>query len=94
MQTARVTFLTTPDRKAAIEQRAASLGVSSGEYIRLAVDNFDQISEAEEVELAALVEQVSEAIPRMQASLDRSCDTLDTLHAEMDAFFRDKGICG
>ena len=31
----------TPEEKALLEQRAANRGVSSGEYIRLAVDNYE-----------------------------------------------------
>jgi hypothetical protein len=92
MRNARVTFLTTADEKAALEARAASLGVSSGEYIRLAVDNFAGASAEQEAELTALLEQVSASIPRMQASLDRSSARLEELHEEMDAFFRDRGI--
>ena len=92
MQNARVTFLTTPDRKAAIEAKAASLGVSSGEYIRLAVDNFDRISAKEEVELAALAAELNAAVPAMRASLDRSNLVLEDLHAEMNQFFQDRGI--
>jgi len=92
MQNARVTFLTTPDRKAAIEAKAASLGVSSGEYIRLAVDNFDRISAKEEVELAALAAELNAAVPAMRASLNRSNLVLEDLHAEMNQFFQDRGI--
>ena len=92
MQNARVTFLTTPDRKAAIEAKAASLGVSSGEYIRLAVDNFDRISAKEEVELAALAAELNAAVPAMRASLDCSNLVMEDLHAEMNQFFQDRGI--
>ena len=92
MQNARVTFLTTPDRKAAIVAKAASLGVSSGEYIRLAVDNFDRISAKEEVELAALAAELNAAVPAMRASLNRSNLVLEDLHAEMNQFFQDRGI--
>jgi len=92
MRNARTTVLMTPDEKADLEKRAASMGVSSGEYIRLAVDNYEKISPGEEAELAALVEQVNAAIPKMHASLDQSIKTLEELHEEMDAFLREKGI--
>lgn len=92
MQTARVTVLMTPDRKADIDERAARLGVSTGEYLRLAADNYDRISADDEAELAALVAEVNAAIPKMQASLDRSCERMEVLHAEMEDFFREKGI--
>jgi prefoldin subunit 5 len=82
----------TPDEKAAIEKRAASMGVSSGEYIRLAVDNFEKISPEQEAELAALAAEVNEAIPKMAAMLDSMSRTLQELHRENDAFFRKRGI--
>lgn len=92
MRTARTTVLMTPEEKASLEKRAASLGVSSGEYIRLAVDNFEKISEEEEAQLAALVDEVNAAIPKIKASLDRSCDLLEELHRENEVFFRERGI--
>jgi hypothetical protein len=92
MRTARTTILMTPEEKAALEKRAASRGVSSGEYIRLAVDNYARVSEEEEAKLAELVAEVNAAIPKMHASLDQSIRTLSDLHQEMDAFFREKGI--
>lgn len=92
MRTARTTVLMTPEEKAALEKRAATMGVSSGEYIRLAVDNYEKLSAEDEAELAALVAEVNAAVPKMRASLDHSIRTLATLHEEMDAFLREKGI--
>ena len=92
MRTARTTVLMTPEEKTTLEKRAASMGVSSGEYIRLAVDNYEKISPEEEADLAALVVEVNAAIPKMYASLDHSIETLQTLHEEMDAFLREKGV--
>ena len=92
MKTARTTVLMTPEEKAALEKRAASLGVSSGEYIRLAVDNYERISPEEEAELGALVKEVNMAIPKMRASLDRMSKTLRKTLKENDAFFRERGI--
>jgi hypothetical protein len=92
MKTARTTVLMTPEEKAALEKRAASLGVSSGEYIRLAVDNYEKISPEEEAELGALVKEVNTAIPKMRASLDRMSKTLRKTLKENDAFFRERGI--
>ena len=91
MQTARVTVLMTPERKAALEARASELGVSSGEYIRLAVDNY-RPTEAEEAELAALVEEVNHAIPRMQESIRQMSETLASSHEEVDRLLRDMGL--
>ena len=91
MRSARVTVLMSPDEKAEMEANAARLGVSSGEYVRLAVDNFDRPTAAEEAELAALVEEVNRAIPKMRASLDRMSKTLRKTLKEDDAFFRERG---
>lgn len=92
MRNSRLTVLLKADEKAALEARAAKRGVSSGEYVRLAVDNFEQVSEDEEAELAALVAEANLAIPKMAASLDRSIATLDRTHKEIDAFLREVGI--
>lgn len=92
MRNARVTVLMKPEEKAEMEANAARLGISSGEYVRLAVDNFDQPSAAEEAELAALVQEVNIAVPKMRASLDQMSRTARELHKEMDAFLREKGI--
>jgi len=92
MRTARATVLMTPDEKAAIEKRAASMGVSSGEYIRLAVDNFEKVSPEQEAELEALAKEVNAVIPKMAAMLDSMSRTLQELHRENDAFFRERGI--
>jgi hypothetical protein len=92
MRTARATVLMTPDEKAAIERRAASMGVSSGEYIRLAVDNFEKISPEQEVELAALVEEANKAIPEMAAMLDKMSNDLRETHEEVDRMLREAGI--
>ncbi len=90
MQTARVTVLMTPDRKAALEQRAARMGVSSGEYVPLAVDNYDP-NQADEAELAALVDELNMAIPAMKASLKRSADRLEDAHRKVDRLLREWG---
>ena len=92
MQNARVTVLMSPDKKAEMEASAARLGISSGEYVRLAVDNFDKPTAAEEAELAVLVEEVNKAIPKMKESLERTSKSLRKLLRENDAFFRERGI--
>ncbi len=92
MRNERVTVLMKADEKAALEARAAKRGVSSGEYVRLAVDNFENLSDEEEAELASLVAEVNRAIPAMNASLDRSIARLEKSHANIDAFLREAGI--
>ena len=92
MRNARVTVLMRPDEKAALEKKAADRGVSSGEYLRLAVDNFDKLSDQQESELATLATELKTALPAMSASLDRSCKALEDLHRENQRFFKARGI--
>lgn len=63
MKTARMTILLTPEQKSAIRAQAASLGISTGEMVRRAVENFGRAanephkSESEEV-LNALADEL------------------------------------
>jgi len=93
MHTERVTYLTNAEQKAALEAFAKARGESVGNILREAAARYmAQPTEEEEAELAALVEQVNEAIPKMNESLDRMQETLRKTHEEMEAFFREKGI--
>ena len=92
MRSARVTVLMKPEEKAALEDKAAKRGVSSGEYLRLAVDNFGAHSGDQEAELAALAAELTEAIPKIRAALEKSSKTLSQLHRENEAFFKQRGI--
>jgi hypothetical protein len=92
MRSARVTVLMKPEEKAALEAKAAKRGVSSGEYLRLAVDNFGKVSDTEEAALSALAAEIRTAVPRMRASLERMSSHAQELHEELDAFLRQKGI--
>jgi hypothetical protein len=92
MQTERVTFLTTPDHKAALDAFASSSGRSVGHVLREAsIQYIAQPTAEEEAELAALVEQVNEAIPKMHASIDSMSRTLKETHAKVDKMLRDMG---
>ena len=93
MQTERVTFLTTPDHKAALDAFAVSNGQSVGHVVREATSQYiGQPTEAEDAELAMLVQQANEAIPKMHASLDRMIAALDASHSKVDAFLREAGV--
>ncbi|KQM73996.1 hypothetical protein [Sphingomonas sp. Leaf20] len=93
MQTERVTFLTTPDHKAALDAFASSNGQSVGHVLREASSRYiGQPTPEEEAELAVLVQQANAAIPKMQASLDNMVETLDRTHRKVDAFLRDAGV--
>ena len=89
MRTARMTVLMTPDEKSDLEADAARLGVSGGEYVRLAVGNFANAREMRELEFIA--EQLSAAVPAMAASLDRSGDTLDRINARLQSTLEQLG---
>lgn len=93
MQTERVTFLTTPDHKAALDAFAADSGRSVGHVLREAASQYiAQPTAAEEAELAALVEQVNEAIPKMHASLDSMSRALQETHVKVDKMLREMGV--
>lgn len=92
MQTERVTFLTSRTGKAALAKRAAAQGVSMGEYVRRRVEDEPELTAEQEAELAALVAEANEAIPKMRDSMDRMLETLDKTHRETDAFLREMGV--
>ncbi len=92
MRNARMTVLLKADEKTEWEARAARRGVSSSEYVRQKVNNDDEITEEQEAELAALVKEANDAIPKMMASIDRMVETLERTHAENDAFLREMGV--
>ena len=92
MRNARVTVLMRPEEKASLDAKAAERGVSSGEYLRLAVDNFDKVSDDQGAELAALARELNAAVPKIKAALESSCRTLQKLHRENEAFFKARSI--
>ncbi len=93
MQTERVTFLTTPDHKAALDAFARESGMSVGHVVREATSQFmSRPAPDEEARLAALVEEANTAIPKMAASLDHMIARLDESHAHVDRVLREAGI--
>ncbi len=92
MQTERVTFLTSPDHKAALDAFAQESGMSVGHVVREATSRYiAQPITTEEAELAALVTQVNEALPKMEASFDDMSRTLRETHEEVDRMLRAMG---
>jgi hypothetical protein len=93
MQTERVTFLTSPEHKAALDAFAASRGESVGNVVREATARYlAQPTEDEEAELAAIVAEVAKAVPEMQASLRRSARLLEESRRDLDRKLRAAGI--
>ena len=78
MQTERVTILMTPAKKAELAARAAAQHMSIGQYVRRKVEDDDDLTPEQEAELAVLVAQANEAIPKMADSLDRMIETVRT----------------
>lgn len=70
MQTERVTFLTTPDHKAALDAFAAGNGMSVGHVVREATSSYIAQEAADEDETRALIlDEVEKALPLMQQDL-------------------------
>ena len=97
MQTERVTFLTTPDHKAALDAFAASNGKSVGHVVREATSRYiaqDQDDGDEQAQLAALVAAANAAIPKMQTSIEDMIDTLRSTRERVEASLRAAGFAG
>ena len=93
MQNERVTFLTSREAKKALNVFASKRGESVGNVVREATARYiGQPTEVEEAELAALVKQVNEAIPKMNASIDSMIETMRATHEEVDRTLRAAGI--
>ena len=94
MQTERVTFLTSAEHKAALDAFAVRSGESVGNVVREATVRYLHDGQEDESQLAALVEQVNEAIPKMEAALDEMSRKMRETHAEVDAMLRAMGARG
>ncbi len=92
LQTERVTFLTSREAKAALDDYAANSGQSVGNVVREATARFiGQPTPDEEAELAALVAQVNNAIPQMNATIDNMIEMMRKSHIETDKLLRQMG---
>jgi KaiC/GvpD/RAD55 family RecA-like ATPase len=93
MQTERVTFLTTPDHKAALDAFARNSGMSVGHVVREASAIYiaQAAADEDEQQLAALVREVNEAVPRMRADIRDAIATIDRANAVVDAVLSGEG---
>jgi hypothetical protein len=94
MHSERITYLATADQKAALEAFAKARGESVGNVVREATAKYmaqSRDKSEEEVELAALVEQVNAAVPKMNEAIDDMIETLRTTHERVDRMLRDAG---
>jgi hypothetical protein len=96
MQTERVTFLTTPDHKAALDAFAAGSGRSVGHVVREATSRYISEGEADDEEaLAMLLREVEALLPKWNAQMDRMEANLDRAHnAVRDALAKVDGGYG
>ena len=92
LQSERVTFLTSAAHKAALDDYAARSGQSVGNVVREATARYIGQEAGEEAELAAIVALLIEALPAMQASLDRSIAKTKASMDEVDRMLREAGI--
>ncbi len=93
MQTERVTFLTTPDHKAALDAFARESGMSVGHVVREATNRYVAEGELDEDErFKLLVQELDEALPHMHAALDRAIEGQRQLRAEIDTMLREAGL--
>ena len=93
MQTERVTFLTTPDQKAALDAYAANSGRSVGHVLREASTRY--VAEAdmdEDARFKLLIRELDEALPHLHDALDRAIAGQQQLRADIDAMLRQAGL--
>ena len=93
MQTERVTFLTTPDHKAALDAFAKDSGMSVGHVVREATTRYVAEGElGEEERFKLLIHELDEALPAMHDALDRAIAGQQQLRADIDQQLRDAGL--
>lgn len=88
MQTERVTFLTTPDHKAALDAFASASGQSLGHVLREASAQYIAPSSSDpgrEEELAAAAGELEAALPEMREDFAASLASLREMNAMMEA---------
>ena len=93
MQTERVTFLTSAEQKAALDAYASSSGKSMGHLLREASSRYlVEADMGEEEQLGLLIQELSEALPKIHASIDRAISTLNKTHEEIALMRREAGF--
>ncbi|KQN02000.1 MULTISPECIES: hypothetical protein [Sphingomonas] len=87
MQTERVTFLTTPDHKAALDAFAANSGMSVGRVVREATTRYiaTPASRDEEAALAFLAPEIEAAVDDMKMSIQSMRENIARTCAVVDA---------
>jgi hypothetical protein len=94
-QSERVTYLTNPEQKAALEAFAKERGESVGSVLREAAARYmaePAPTPEEEEALKLLLAELNEAVPRMNAQLQSSIDRLRETRAYVDRTLREAGL--
>ncbi|WOE74000.1 hypothetical protein [Alterisphingorhabdus coralli] len=97
MHNERVTYLTSAERKAELEAFAKARGESVGSVLREATARYIAEPQSgptpeEEEALKALVNEVNDAIPLMNASLEDMSKTIRKTRSKLDKTLREAGI--
>ena len=93
MQTERVTFLTTPDHKAALDAFARESGMSVGHVVREATSRYVAEGEMDEDDrLKLLIDELDAALPEMHAALDRAIEGQQRLRADIGKMLQEAGL--
>lgn len=93
MQTERVTFLTSPDHKAALDAFAKDAGMSVGHVLREASTRYVAEGDMNEDErFKLLLSELDEALPHMHAALDRAIAGQRRVRIEIDTLLRQAGL--
>lgn len=93
MQTERVTILMTRERKAKVAGRAATRGISMGEYLRRRIEeDDDELTPEQEAELGELVRQAEVAIPEIGNMLDEMREMIRRTREDLDRTLREAGV--
>jgi len=93
IQTERVTFLTSPDHKAALDAAAKQGGISVGHLLREASTRYvleGDMGEDERFKL--MIDELDDALPHLHAALDRAIEGQQQLRADIDAMLREAGL--
>lgn len=87
MKTERLNLLISPEDKAAIARRAASLDLSTSELVRRAVSAYEP--EHGDLEFQELVSAFLGSVERTEAALDRVLNRLDTMEDRLEQVRRE-----
>lgn len=91
MQTERVTFLTTPDHKAALDAFAASQGKSVGHVVREASARYIvEAASDEQDQLQLLAREVELAVPKMRADIRETIKAIKASNQRVDEILAGK----